>query len=114
MKALSGHKTRFYESCVNVPSTGSNTVNTYYGQFFTGSALSHQLNPVPFNVQGFAEGISKNTQTITDCVEFEEIHLPFRFLDSESKAVPPREYWLPINDMEKRYLLSITVSNESS
>ena len=47
-------------------------------------------------------------------VEFEEIHLPFRFLDTESKAVPPREYWLPMNDIEKKYLLSITVSNESS
>ena len=96
-----------FDNCFNLPSSNTKTVRTSYGDFFFGSSLSHQLHPLPFDLE-----------IVTDIERFESsvytyenfVDLPLRFFVPESDMIPSN--W-SLNDLERKYISSITVTNDS-
>ena len=71
--------------------------------------ISYQLYPIPFDVE-ICTDTGKVESPMYTREEF--IELPFKFLDSTSDVIPSRNLW-SINELERSYLCSIIVTNET-
>ena len=96
-----------FDNCVNLPSFNTKTVSTTYGEFFFGSSLSYQLQPLPFDLE-IVTDIEKFESFVYTYEDF--VDLPLRFFVPESDMIPSD--W-SLDDLEREYISSITLTNDS-
>ena len=82
-----------FDNCVNLPSLNTKTVSTTYGEFFCGSSLSYQLQPIPFDFE-IVTGIEKIESFVYTCGDFVDL----RFFVQENDMIP--KDW-SLDDLER-------------